>query len=42
MKINVDLWSHLTEVFLQFEIFRSKFVEKIKHKIYGQFFFLKS
>jgi hypothetical protein len=41
MKANVHIWSYLAVVFLEWEIFQTKFVEKIRIHIFVQFFFFK-
>jgi len=38
MKTNVHLWSYLPEFFLEWEIFRRKFVEKIETHLYSETF----
>jgi hypothetical protein len=36
MKTNIYFWSYLTQFFLELEIFKTKFVEKVKTHIYVQ------
>jgi hypothetical protein len=43
MKTDIRLWSHLAQFFLEWEMFQTKFVEKIKtHILCSATFFLKS
>jgi len=39
MKTDVYLWRYLAELFLEWEMFQTKFVEKLKTTIYIQQFF---
>jgi hypothetical protein len=43
MKTNIHFWSHPSKFFLEWEMFQTKFVEKIKtHFVFNFFFFRKS
>jgi hypothetical protein len=43
MKTNIHFWSYLSKLFLEWEVFRTKFVEKVKtHFVFNKFFFRKS
>ena len=40
MEVYIHLWEYLAELFLEWEIFRTKYVQKIKtHFIFNDFFF---
>jgi len=42
MKISVHFWSYLAQVFLEWEVFPTKVLEKINtHFMFSNFFFLK-
>ena len=42
MKINIHFWPYLAQLFLEWELLHTKFVEKIKtHFVFGTFFFPK-
>ena len=36
MKVNVHFWSYLTHFFLEWEMFQTKVVMKLKHIFYAQ------